>query len=312
MTRTGGTAPTTPAPTTPAPTTPAPITPAPITPAHRTGRSGILIARAGLALVALLCADAVLPLSAGSAAAAAPAAPIEVLVSSDGVHFTPGLRGALIGTGDALVPGAEVITELWVRNPAPMPADLRISVGDIAEASPDFAEAVTLTAWEDRNEDRDEDGDAEATPIPFAELSSCTVLLEPGTLQPGETARFGFRFAMADVTGSTGQRESAALTLVVAMREATAGPLPDAGCGADAAPGEVAQDGPPAPSATPAAAPATPDTDRFPASDGPTAHDGFLAYTGSAPGAAAPLAAALLIGAGAALARTRTRSSTDD
>ena len=253
------------------------ITGAEAFPASRAGRPAILVARAGLAIATVLFTLAAVPLAARPAVAAptaAPAAaPVEVLVSSDGVHFTPGLRGALIGSGDALVPGASVSTELWVRNPAPMPADLRISVGDIAETSPDFAAAVTLTAWQD--------GAAEATPIPLAELPSWGVLLEPGTLQPGETTRFRFRFAMADVTGGTGQRESAALTLVVAMREAAAGARP-------AADGDAAAPG------------------------GEPASSGFLAHTGFAQGAAAPLAAALLVGAGVALATTRRRSSTDD
>lgn len=283
-----------------------------------------VVLRAAVVLAAVLCTVA------GSAAGAAPALgaaapvddssaaaarPVEVLVSRDGVHFTEGLRGALITGGDALLPGGAVSADLWVRNPAPIAAALRIGARDVAPTSPEFADAVTLTAWEN--------GTEEGAPLSLSTLSqsassSCAVLLEPRLLQPGETTVVHLRFDMADVAGAIGQRETAALTLVVAMRDAEAGAFPEAGCGAGA--GDDDGDADPSATTPPADQSGTVQSGTEPTTAGSTtgqtsassAPGGFLAYTGSGPGPAALLVAALLMGAGAALATSRRRRSRTD
>ena len=263
----------------------------------------VLATRSGAALVAtlVLCLlPAGAPAIASPAVSAAAPAPIEVLVSADGVSFTPGLRGALISSGDALVPGGSVGADLWVRNPAPMPAALRVSARDLTPTSPEFAEAVAVTAGEDSG--------ADGPPLTLAEMSSCQVLLEPRELQPGETTRLHLRFTMADLTGRSGQGESAAMTLVVAMRDAEAGTFPEAGCGTGSIPG--GQSGSTGGTGAAGDSPATTgDTAPFPA---PAASSGrpALAYTGSTGALGVLLTAAILVGAGAALlAARRGRSS---
>jgi hypothetical protein len=283
-----------------------------------------VVLRAAVVLAAVLCtvagsvAGAAPALGAAASAddsSAAAARPVEVLVSRDGVHFTEGLRGALITGGDALLPGGAVSADLWVRNPAPIAAALRIGARDVAPTSPQFADAVTLTAWEN--------GTEEGAPLSLSTLSksaspSCAVLLEPRLLQPGETTLVHLRFDMADVAGAIGQRETAALTLVVAMRDAEAGAFPDAGCGAGA--GDDGGDADPSVTTSPADQSGTLQSGTEPTTAGSTtgqtsassAPGGFLAYTGSGPGRAALLVAALLVGAGAALATSRPRRSRTD
>jgi hypothetical protein len=285
--------------------------------------SGRLI---GAARAALVMAAVLFPLATGAPATAAPAtsapatsatttapafpaeepgalpAPVEVLVSTDGAHFTPGLRGALFGTGGALVPGAAVSANLWVRNPTAFPVALQVSARDVLPTSPDFAAAVALTAWEN--------GAGEGAQLPLSAIAPCDVLLEPRVLQPGETRVFHLRFAMADVSGSTGQREAAALTLVVAMRDTEAGAVSESGCGVGVPGLEPVPDGTDDAAGGSAAPSGTVPTgaDSHPSST----PRGSLAYTGGGPEAPILLVGSLLIGAGAALVTARRRRSRTD
>lgn len=96
----------------------------------------------------------------GGAAAPVAVASAHVLVSADGIHFSPTLAGGLFDGRRMLVPGHSVSAELWVRNPTQAPAALRVSA-----MSDGFGDGVTMSAWDS--------GTDETTSAPLSALARC-------------------------------------------------------------------------------------------------------------------------------------------
>jgi hypothetical protein len=152
-----------------------------------------------------------------SPAAAATAAPSDILVSTDGTTFTDAdLVDPLAGIG-LLVPGDSVQRSLWVRNGTARDAYLRVTVSDLVvplTAYPD-AISVTTTLGTASRFDR------------LADLTVCSALVRSASIQAGAVARIDFTIAMdAAVPGLVAQDETAQLGVRVAMRDVVAGAYP--------------------------------------------------------------------------------------
>jgi hypothetical protein len=173
----------------------------------------------GCAITAALVAGGTVP---GGAAEPAAAAPLDALLSTDGIHFSAALAGGLFDDLGMLVPGHSASTDLWIRNPTGVPAALRVSARDVTTSSRALADGVMVSAW-------DSGTDATRSSV-LGALAQCQVLAPSQWLAAGATIRLVLTFTMADLPGSAGQRGSAGLGLMVAMRDAEAGPFPSSAC----------------------------------------------------------------------------------
>src|SRR5680860_162981 len=104
----------------------------------------IFAALAAFALSAAACAGGV----AANATIGETTPSVDVLVSSDGSHFSPALARGLFDAGGLLVPLDTVTADLWIRNPTRAPAVVRVSAQDVTVSSSELADGVTLSAWD--------------------------------------------------------------------------------------------------------------------------------------------------------------------
>lgn len=178
----------------------------------------IVAGLAALALAAGVCASIGL---AGAAASEAPPS-TDLLVSTDGVHFSAELAGGLFGGSGLLVPGDSVASSLWIKNPTGAPAALRVSARDVTFSSGDIADGVTMSAW-----DSGTDTTLSAT---LRSVAECQIIVPSQAIAAGATMEMIVKYTMADFAGAVGQNESASLGLKVAMRDAEAGPFPLSAC----------------------------------------------------------------------------------
>lgn len=150
------------------------------------------------------------------------AATPDVLLSDDGVNFSAGLSGGLFDGLGLLVPGESMTATLWVKNPTDDFAVARVSVGGLSVPSAAFAAGVTLTTI---------DQAATTATASFAQLQYCAVLVPSHRLGAREVLRLDMTVTMSEsVSGSEAQGQAAVLDFQVAMRDAAAGPFPNAGC----------------------------------------------------------------------------------
>lgn len=161
-------------------------------------------------------------------------APVELLLSTDGVTFAPSPSGEILRQTGALVPGGSVSTPLWVRNPTDARATWRAEVREILATSDSYAEAVTLSTWHI--------GGARVHALGLDDLSPCVALVT-SSLPPGGTAKMLFAFGMDPGADNSTQGQAATLRIALTMRDSAGGP-----------PGSPCEDGAVAPdSARPAA-----------------------------------------------------------
>ncbi|WBU39140.1 LPXTG cell wall anchor domain-containing protein [Homoserinibacter sp. YIM 151385] len=179
------------------------------------GRGALRLALTALAGV-LLAVSTALPASAADGDE-----PVELLVSTDGVHFAPESLVPLFEGAEALTPDEVESRSLWVRNPAPVDAHLRVSVGELAASSPEVRSSLELRVL-----DAATGGDSRAW---LSELAACDVLVGSRPIEAGGTTRVDLEYRLDDVSARTAQAGWARLDLLVAMRDAAGGPL-----GADA------------------------------------------------------------------------------
>ena len=154
-------------------------------------------------------------------AVAAQAQP-EILVSSDGVHYSTSLDADLFDGLGVLIPGQAQSVTLWVKNPTASAAEMRLSATEVDMPWPDFATNVTMSA-------ADSMGHATSGQT-LASLADCEVILGPQRLAAGESVALTLTFALADVPEAVAQNSGASLNLRVAMRDAAAGAFPDSAC----------------------------------------------------------------------------------
>jgi len=175
--------------------------------------------------VALTVATALL--SAGTLAAderPAEAAPVEILVSSDGVNYAPTLGEDFFDGLGFIVPGDRLRTDLWVKNPASSVASMRLSAREMVIPSPEFAQAVTMTTVDT--------GTGASLGSSLADLAGCGVIIHSTTIAANSVLKLTMTFTMAEtVEGTLAQSQSADLKLVTAMRELSGGAFAATGCG---------------------------------------------------------------------------------
>src|SRR6187455_127811 len=170
---------------------------------------------AATALVALLamCVTAV----TGTAAAAEDP---QILVSDDGVNFTPSLTDGLFDGLGLLIPLESIESSLWVKNPSTVDGSMRLTVDELTTTSSVFTSNLRLTAVSGN----------ETWTWTLDELAVCGDVIPTLPIPAGETVRIDLTVAMDDVDGLTAQDESANLGFVVDVRDAES-PFPPEPCG---------------------------------------------------------------------------------
>ena len=134
----------------------------------------------------------------------------QILVSDDGVTFTPDLTDGLFDGLGLLIPLESIESSLWVRNTSTVDGSLRLSIDELTTTSSVFTSNLTLTA---------ESGN-ETWTWTLDELAVCGVVIPTLPVPAGATVRIDLTVAMADVDGLTAQDESANLAFTVDVRDA--------------------------------------------------------------------------------------------
>jgi hypothetical protein len=176
--------------------------------------------RQALALIvaSVVAAGGLIGATAGPAAAASPA----ILVSTDGVSYTPSLSVGLFDDAGLLVPGGTATAQLWIKNPTSDPATMRVSIGQVATSSVDLGANMTLTALNTsagKKIIRNWDG-----------LARCAVVVQPFTIAGGAILRVDLTLTMLNATGLRAQHQDASFGATVAMRDDAAGSFPVSAC----------------------------------------------------------------------------------
>lgn len=161
----------------------------------------------------------------GSPAAAAGSA--DILVSADGVTFAPSLDAGLFDSLGPLIPGGSVTASVWIKNATDSAAQLRMSARDVAHSSDAFARALQLSA---SHSTVGSAPDAENGTRALGSVAECDVLVPSRPIAAGAVAKVSVTFELHDLTGTVGQGDTASLNLLVAMRDAEAGPFAPSAC----------------------------------------------------------------------------------
>ncbi|TFC24534.1 hypothetical protein E3O25_15300 [Cryobacterium sp. TMT1-3] len=146
----------------------------------------------------------------------------DVQVSSDGVHFASSLPTDLFDVYGTLIPNGSMRASLWIHNPSDQSAVVRVSLRSAEGASAGLNQYLTLGVTIP--------ADLTAPTATFAGDADCAVLAPVQPLAAGATPRAEVSIDMMNVTGLTGPNETANLGLVVALRDAVAGPFSSSAC----------------------------------------------------------------------------------
>ena len=172
-------------------------------------------------VAAILAASAVLAvlgmISASPARADAPASQ-PVLFSNDDVQWSNSYGYALFG-GVMMVPGGSVDRAFYVRNGAPDPAILRVTLYDVATTDIDLANAMTVST--------SVPGRPGAS-IPVTDARPCVTLSEGQVLASGDSVRLDNIAALADLNGMGGQSSNVSFKLAITLSSTdSAAPAPN-------------------------------------------------------------------------------------
>lgn len=182
--------------------------------------------RRGIALAAALVV-ALLGLGAAAPATAAQAAAPSILLSSDGVTFTPTLSTRLFDSIGLLVPGDTQTTSLWVKNDTARDAYLRLTISNLVVPLTEFTDAIVLTTTSRTLTRTDQ----------LADLVVCSAVLRSAPIEAGDVLRIDLAVGMdAGVVGQQAQDETGSIDFSVAMRDIAYGPYPAADGCAETAP----------------------------------------------------------------------------
>lgn len=223
-----------------------------------------------------------------------------LLVSHDGVTFTPDVTLGVFGDLDRVVPGDRLVERVWGRNQAAESGRLRIDLTDVVSSDEALARAVVLSVAVPGTTP------AASTPLADGTLADvdCVVLNAGRILAPGETIEVTITLDVlaslgdAPDDGRAGTQQTLAFDLRAVLTDATVPAPADDEC--------AFVPTPPAPS-TPT--PTTPDaTSSLPPGGGDTT-DGSLVSTGgeSLGDAFLATAALLLLGSIVVVATLRHR-----
>lgn len=186
-------------------------------------RTCLALAVAALAAAALMLGPRT-PAVGASAASGSGSGPA-VLVSTDGTHFAPTLDAGLFDFAGPLIPGGSASASLFVKNPTDRPMVLSLGATDIAFSKREFADALSVIVTSESPTVRS----ATARPLTLGAAAECGVLLSGEQLGADATARTDLALAMADVTGSVAQGQSATFRVHVSLWDAAA-PQPTDAC----------------------------------------------------------------------------------
>lgn len=160
----------------------------------------------------------ILLLTFGQAAAATAAGEIEV--SHDGTSWGAQFDEPLF-TGVSLVPRGSASAEFSVRNSGDNDGFLRVVLQDVAHSSQILADALSISLTTTG---------AGGVAVPLSAAASCQVLFE-GELAAGETVPVVATLALADLSGTQGQGETATFGVGIQLSDTTLGVLPPTDCG---------------------------------------------------------------------------------
>ncbi len=207
----------------------------------------------------------------GGPAQSASAATV-VLVSTDGVTYTPSLTVGLFNQSGLLIPGSSTTSELWIKNPTASPATVRVSIGSLASTSTALGDNITMSA---RNV-------ATGTTVTrnWADLAQCVVIAGPLTIAGSSVVHLNLTLTMLNAPALMAQAQSLSFVATVAMRDDAAGAFPVSVCDPAKASAQASI------SSTPLGAAAT----------ASPSHQGLLSFTGGTfPMAFTLLGAALFV-----------------
>ncbi len=144
----------------------------------------------------------------------------DVLVSWDGVVYFQTVPGGFLDQIEISVPGDAQTAGFWVRNAGPVPAYLRIAIGNVVTTDPILATALSINASTAAHP---------GTEATLAEAEPCRVLTEGDILPPGGTVHVTATLALGDLGGLAGQGGTARFDLQVALSDSVV-PLPPTTC----------------------------------------------------------------------------------
>ncbi|NVM94387.1 hypothetical protein [Arthrobacter wenxiniae] len=190
-------------------------------PAGRPGgpRHRVAVLPAGAVLAAALAVLVAAPASATDGP--------EMLLSSDGVHFTRGQAPVIFRSLSGMVPGESRPGSVWVRNGGTEPAEIALAVKSVGGIDV-LTESLDLVAGSR--------GNGSAT-VPLPSPGSCRSVFQGWGLAPGETKRLDLALGMDASASNATRRDSASVQLVFLMR-GTGGPATAAACPAPGAPAD--------------------------------------------------------------------------
>jgi len=145
-----------------------------------------------------------------------------VLISTDGVNYSSTLPAPLFSSLHGLVPRASLETTLYVKNPTTRPVAVALNTEDVGTSEPGFASALILGATS---------RGAVSTPVNLGGAGPCAPLLAGLSLPANGLAVINLSVTMADLTGTTGQNQTAGFNVHVSMRDSAA-PAPSDACAA--------------------------------------------------------------------------------
>jgi hypothetical protein len=170
----------------------------------------------GFVLLALLGVAVV-----GGPAQSASAATV-VLVSTDGVSYTPSLSVGLFDHSGLLVPGASTPAELWLKNPTTSRVTVRVTVGALVSSSADLGQNITMTAQNIATGD--------TVTRNWNDLTHCAVMLQPVTMAGGSVVHLHLILTMLNAQALLAQSQSLSFIATVAMKDDAAGAFPATAC----------------------------------------------------------------------------------
>lgn len=193
--------------------------------------AGLLLAGlAGLIVIGGAAGASAVPPSATIVAKPepAPAQPLALLLSIDGVTFSPTLPGGLFDGAGALVPRQSVSAHLWVKNPSTAPAEFRLSAREVTVSDDAFAQTLVLSTWESVSNSVHDTSLAELTAL--ATSAECGIVAPEVPIPAGQVLRLRVTVSMNDGAAPRGPEQWLALNFAAAMRDARAGAFAPSAC----------------------------------------------------------------------------------
>lgn len=180
-------------------------------------RTAALLAAVIPAGIALIVAVVLLVAPAAHASPAdAPVNPVQF--STDGIVWSSSYTGALFA-GVLLVPGGSAERSFYVRNGAAEPAQLRVTLYDVATTDVDLAAATSISTSTPTL--------AGAT-VALTDAHPCATLSQGQVLPAGGSVRLDNLAQFADMNGTSGQGHQVSFKLAISLSSTdAAAPAPD-------------------------------------------------------------------------------------